>query len=131
MVRASSWLGCVVEGAAESGRRAMKDASVVERTGTGPFHISPACRRAVAESPARVAANHPEQPPWGIFATPMSPCGAWPEPLPGRRCSPFRLTSAHQPVGHGWPYWALSGTGGGSGPVARRVDRQVDWPDET
>jgi hypothetical protein len=27
-----------------------------------------------------------------------------------RRCSPFRLTSAHQPVGHGWPYWALSGT---------------------
>ncbi|HXQ56966.1 MAG TPA: hypothetical protein VOA19_14350 [Actinomycetes bacterium] len=30
-------------------RRAMKDASVAERTGTGPFHISPACCRAVAE----------------------------------------------------------------------------------
>src|SRR4029453_17608849 len=24
--------------------------------------------------------------------------------------SAFRLTSAHQPVGQGWPYWALSGT---------------------
>ena len=36
------------------------------------------------------------------------------EPRPAaarrRRCSPFRLTSAHQPVGQGWPYWALSGT---------------------
>jgi hypothetical protein len=47
--QASSWLGCLVDGAAESGRRAMKDASVAERTGTGPFHISPACCRAVAE----------------------------------------------------------------------------------
>ena len=36
-------------GAAESGRRAMKDASVAERTGTGPFHISPGCCRAAAE----------------------------------------------------------------------------------
>jgi hypothetical protein len=40
--------GCLVEGAAESGRRAMKDASVAERAGAGPFHSSPACCRAVA-----------------------------------------------------------------------------------
>src|SRR5829696_3752837 len=102
MARASSWLGCLVEGAAESGRRAMKDASVAERTGTGPFHISPACCRAAAASLATPATNHLEQPLSAILATPMSTCGAWPEPLPGRRWPPFRLTWAHQPVGHGW-----------------------------
>jgi hypothetical protein len=46
-------------------------------------------------------------------------------PLPGRRCSPFRLTWAHQPVGHGWPYRVLTGTAVAVVPVARRLDRRL------
>jgi hypothetical protein len=79
-------------------------------------------------SQPHAAANHPEQPLSAILATPMSTCGAWPEPLPARRCSPFRLTSAHQPVGQGWPYRALTAT---AVPVARRLERRVDCPDQT
>jgi len=55
----------------------------------------------------------------------MSTCGAWPEPLPGRRWPPFRLTSAHQPVGHGWPYWVLTATAVAVVAGARRVDRRA------
>jgi len=44
------------------------------------------------------------------------------------RCAPptpsaFRLTWAHQPVGHGWPYRALTATAEAMVPVARRLDR--------
>jgi hypothetical protein len=46
-------------------------------------------------------------------------------PLPGRRCSPFRLTWAHQPVGQGWPYWALSGT---AVAVVQSLEGSIDAP---
>ena len=42
-----------------------------------------------------------------------------------RRRPPFRLTSAHQPVGHGWPYWALTATAEAVVPGARRLDRRA------
>jgi hypothetical protein len=43
----------------------------------------------------------------------------------GRRCSPFPLTSGHQPVGHGWPYRALTATAEAVVPVTRRLDRRA------
>src|SRR5215216_3894407 len=98
MARASSWLGCLVEGAAESGRRAMKDASGAERTGTGPFHISPACCR----TERWVASGRGHKPP--------------------RTAALGDPTWAHQPVGHGWPYWALAATAVAVLPGARRLD---------
>src|SRR5215213_10484641 len=78
MARASRWLGCLVEGAAELGRRAMKDASVAERTGAGSFHSSPACCRADAGQPATTATNHPAEPlRWQVDETYVKAVGRW------------------------------------------------------
>src|SRR4029453_14192590 len=109
MARASSWVGCRVEGAAESGRRAMKDASGAERTGAGPFHIGPACCRAVAAEPAPCGPKppgtaalgdpgHANEHWWSVARAAARPT------LPA-----FRLTWAHPPVEHGWAWlaWAV------------------------
>src|SRR4029453_17455512 len=39
--------------------------------------------------------------------------------------SAFRLTWATQPVGHGWPYWALTATAEAVVAGARRLDRRA------
>jgi hypothetical protein len=81
-----------------------------ERTGAGPFHISRPAAGPLLSSQPHAATNHAEQPLWALLATPMSARGA-----AASRCAPptqlaLPTDVAHQPVGHGWPYWALSGT---------------------
>src|SRR5215204_3492096 len=99
--------------------------------GLGPFTSARPAAGPLLSSQPHAAANHPEQPLWALLATLMSARGARPAAARRRRCSPFRVTSTHQPVGQGWPYWALSGTAVAVVPVARRVDRRVYCPDET
>jgi hypothetical protein len=54
----------------------------------------------------------------------MSTCGAWPGRCPADAA---RLPTDIGPatVGHGWPYWALTGTAVAVVPVARRLDRRA------
>ena len=104
----------------------MNDASVGGKDGDfAPFTSARPAAGPLLSSQPHAATNHAEQPLWALLATPMSARGARPAAARRRRCSPFRLTSAHQPVGQGWPYWALSGTAVAVVPVARRVDRRA------
>jgi hypothetical protein len=82
--------------------------------GLGPFTAAQPAAGPLLGSQPHAAANHPEQPLSAILATPVSTCGAWPEPL--RAADAVRLpTDIGPPTGR--TRLALSGVdryGGGS-----------------
>jgi hypothetical protein len=93
--------------------------------GLGPFTSARPAAGPLLSSQPHAATNHPEQPLSAILATPMSTCGAWPGRCPA--ADVVRLpTDIGPPTGR--TRLALLGVeryGGGSGPVARRLDRRA------
>jgi hypothetical protein len=93
--------------------------------GLGPFTSARPTAGPLLSSQPHAAANHPEQPLSAILATPMSTCGAWPGRCAPPTSSAFRLTWAHQPVGHGWPYRVLTAT---AVAVGQSLEGSIDAP---